>query len=190
MGDGWNGGIGGVPAQTALHVNDVFSPAKQPFMRVLLSPPVGIGVGLIILRTIARKLNIGRSSPSKDSDDPVSTNSLFTPLTSIYIQGPGRPPQGFARPSSSPSSSLFSSPLLLLAKKSPHVNKTTPRSYFPLFLLVLYPKMAIRPIFAATHPRACSTAFERVWLFTFLPVVFILYFFYPFKTHPASKSSY
>jgi hypothetical protein len=45
-----------------------------------------------------------------------------------------------------------------------NVEATTFICYISLFFLVLSSKMAPRPIFTATHPRACSTAFERVCL--------------------------
>ena len=64
---------------------------------------------------------------------------------------------------------LFSHPVCLLDKSSHTCATHVPNQqlHYSQSLYIIYQQsanMAPRPIFAATHPRACSTAFERVRL--------------------------
>lgn len=64
--------------------------------------------------------------------------------------------------------SLFLQVTSLLPPRIPNsqfnVGIHTSICYLSILLLVLSSKMAARPIFTLTHPRACSTAFERVFM--------------------------
>jgi hypothetical protein len=107
----------------------------------------------VSLRTIASTLKIGRwsgGSPALQGFRSKTLSTLEIPFNCLSCCcGPCE---------------IYSSSHPFCYLLQLNVEAATFICYISLFFLVLSPKMAPRPIFTATHPRACSTAFERVCL--------------------------